>query len=168
MTAGGSLKHVSRGSALLLLLACAGCESSLPAFLRRDGPNQLALESAAEVAPATVAREQFEHGNFGLAEVYFRQAVERDPGNVDLWIGLGASYDQLKKFDLADRAYQTALRIGGRLPGTLNNLGYSYFLRGEDVRALPLLREASRLDPGNAAIGANLALILHGSRRVQQ
>ena len=81
-------------------------------------PNVIAEDPA---LPADEGRAQFVLGNFGLAERNFREAVERDPADVDSWIGLGASYDQLKRFDLADRAYENALRIGGRLPGILNN-----------------------------------------------
>ncbi len=91
-----------------------------------------------------------------MAEHDFREAVESDPADVDAWIGLGASYDQLKRFDLADRAYQQAIRVGGRLPGILNNQGYSYFLRGDHRRARVVLREAIKADPENQAIRNNL------------
>ncbi|MDB5570854.1 MAG: Tetratricopeptide 2 repeat protein [Hyphomicrobiales bacterium] len=110
-----------------------------------------------EGTAAEKGRAQFAHANFGLAERYFREAVEREAGDVDSWIGLGASYDQLKRFDLADRAYENAIRIGGRLPGILNNQGYSYFLRGDHRRARALLKEALRGDPTSQAIQSNLS-----------
>jgi Flp pilus assembly protein TadD len=34
-------------------------------------------------------------------------------------------------FDLADRAYDQAIRLVGRTPMMLNNLGYSQLLRGD-------------------------------------
>lgn len=144
-------------SLLATILACSGCQSNSATFaqplLLSDGPAE------GEAEPADKGRQQFILGNFGLAERNFRQAVENKPEDVDSWIGLGASYDQLKRFDLADRAYQQALRLGGRLPGTLNNLGYSYFLRGAVPRARALLEEAIQADPDNEAIRSNLRLI---------
>ena len=53
-------------------------------------------------------------GNYGLAEENYRKAVELGPRDLDAWLGLAASYDRLKRFDLADRAYAQAR---GRNPG---------------------------------------------------
>src|SRR5262249_55418168 len=55
--------------------------------------------------PLHLANEQFSRGNYGLAERYYRDAVEKAPRDVTAWIGLAASYDHIGRFDLADRAY---------------------------------------------------------------
>jgi tetratricopeptide (TPR) repeat protein len=55
-------------------------------------------------------------GNFGIAQQYFRDAVEKAPKNASAWIGLAASYDRLGRFDLAD----PSLPIG-HSPGAGNN-----------------------------------------------
>ena len=73
--------------------------------------------------------------NFGLAEKHFRRAVELHPRDAEAWVGLAASYDRLKRFDLADRAYAQAAGIIGDTPELLNNKGFSYILRGDYVRA---------------------------------
>lgn len=109
--------------------------------------------------PAAVGQKQFERGNYGLAERYFRQAVELNPGDLDSWIGLAASYDNLKRFDLADRAYEQALRIGGRLARILNNHGYSLMLRGEFGRAGAAFGEALALEPANEVVINNMNLL---------
>ncbi len=44
-------------------------------------------------------------GNYGIAQRYFKDAVEKAPRDVTAWIGLAASYDRLRRFDLADQAY---------------------------------------------------------------
>jgi Flp pilus assembly protein TadD len=59
--------------------------------------------------------------------------------DAEAWLGLAASYDRLRRFDLADRAYAQAIGILGPKTEILNNQGYSYMLRGNFKRA----REAS-------------------------
>ena len=114
--------------------------------------------------PLRLGVEHFNRGNFGLAERYFREAVERTPRDVTAWVGLAASYDRLARFDLADRAYRYAITLGGRTPQILNNQGYSYMLRGNFVKARDLLTQANALEPNNPVILNNLQL-LDGSRR---
>ena len=43
-------------------------------------------------------------GNDGLAERFYRQAIKERHNNAEGWLGLATSYDQLKRFDLTDRA----------------------------------------------------------------
>jgi len=98
-------------------------------------------------------------GNYGLAERYFRRAVETGPREAEAWLGLAASYDRLRRFDLADRAYDQLLRLTGGSPGVLNNQGYSYMLRGDFKRARIVLLEAQAKDPANPYIKNNLDLL---------
>ncbi len=109
-------------------------------------------------------KQYFRHNDFGLAEKSFRAAVERHPRDAEAWVGLAASYDRLRRFDLADRAYQGAIQIMGRTPEVLNNQGFSYILRGDYARAQKTLQEARRKDPGNPYIQANMHLLEETSR----
>jgi Flp pilus assembly protein TadD len=106
-----------------------------------------------------LGKKHYRDNAFGLAEQHFRRAVEKGPNDLEAWIGLAASYDKLKRFDLADRAYEQALRIAGPTPEILNNQGYSYMLRGDRRRARATLLEAQAKDPGNPYIRNNLALL---------
>src|SRR5580704_1971701 len=56
--------------------------------------------------PVRLGTQRFYDGNFGLAQQYFQDAVEKSPEDVMAWIGLAASYDRLGRFDLADHAYR--------------------------------------------------------------
>jgi Flp pilus assembly protein TadD len=103
--------------------------------------------------------------NYGLAEQHFRRAVEKAPRDGEAWIGLAASYDRLKRYDLADRAYSQALAIFGPRPEVLNNIGYSYLLRGDLRRARQKFAEAQAKDPGNPTIANNIALVDEAVRR---
>jgi Flp pilus assembly protein TadD len=148
----------------VLALACAGCQSSIFGTGVAAGTTG-SLEDVYILSdePAVVGRQQFERGNYGLAERYFRDAVEKTPGDLDSWIGLAASYDNLKRFDLADRAYMQAASLGGASAHLLNNQGYSYLLRGDLDRAGAVFRRALALDPQNPVVRNNLK-ILAGAR----
>lgn len=107
----------------------------------------------------SLGRMNFSQGNYGLAERYFRRAVESGPREADAWLGLAASYDRLRRFDLADRAYSQLYHMSGRTPEVLNNQGYSYMLRGDFAHARQILAEARAKDPGNPYIANNIALL---------
>ena len=95
----------------------------------------------------SLGKKYFHHNDYGLAEKYFRRAVEKHPRDAEAWLGLAASYDRLRRFDLADRAYAQAVRILGPTVEILNNQGYSYMLRGDYKRAHAALAAAKRKDP---------------------
>jgi tetratricopeptide (TPR) repeat protein len=114
--------------------------------------------------PLRLGIEYFNRGNFGLAERYFRDAVEKAPRDASAWIGLAASYDRLGRFDLADRAYQSATRLVGDTTAILNNRGYSYMLRGDLNAAHRYFLRAYKREPSNPTIINNLKL-LDASRR---
>jgi len=104
-------------------------------------------------------KKYFRSNNFGLAEKSFRSAVEKHPRDAEAWVGLAASYDRLRRFDLADRAYAEAIRIVGPTTEILNDEGFSYMLRGDYGRAHKLLEQARAKDPENPYVQANLRLL---------
>jgi len=106
-----------------------------------------------------MGKSHYREGQFGLAEQSFRRAVEQDKGNIEGWLGLAASYDRLRRFDMAGRAYDVVLKLAGRTPAVLNNLGYHYILRGDRARARATLEEALQKDPENQHIRNNIELI---------
>jgi len=109
-------------------------------------------------------KRYFRSNSFGLAEKSFRSAVEKHPRDAEAWLGLAASYDRLHRFDLADRAYEQAIRIVGPTAEILNNQGFSYMLRGDYARAQKKLQDAQAKDPGNPHIQANLRLLADSYR----
>jgi Flp pilus assembly protein TadD len=113
----------------------------------------------------SLGKTYFRAGNFSLAERHFRRAVELHPRDLESWIGLAASYDRQRRFDLADRAYDQATKIAGPTAEILNNRGYSYMLRGDQRRARETLLEAQARDPGNTYVKNNLELLEAGLRK---
>jgi Flp pilus assembly protein TadD len=122
-------------------------------------PGAGAKRAGKESEDVSLGKKYFNAGNFTLAERHFRRAVELRPRDLDSWVGLAASYDRLRRFELADRAYDQALKIAGPTGEILNNRGYSYMLRGDHRRARETLLEAQAQDPGNSYIKNNLELL---------
>jgi tetratricopeptide (TPR) repeat protein len=112
----------------------------------------------------SLGKKQYRAKNFGLAENHFRHAVELHPNDAEAWLGLAASCDRLRRFDLADRAYAQAIKIVGPVPEILNNQGYSYMLRGDYKRARQILKSAQRKDPNNKYVQSNLRLLDESAR----
>ena len=106
-----------------------------------------------------LGKKHFRAANFGLAEQHFRRAVEQHPRDLESWVGLAASYDRLRRFDMADRAYDQASKIAGPTAELLNNWGYSYMLRGDYPRARQTLLQAQAQDPANPYVRNNLELL---------
>jgi Flp pilus assembly protein TadD len=182
MEARASRILVAAAACLLLL---GGCESST----RLGDPNLEASQGVAsepepavtgsvrktpaEAKPETVAKgapgksegelalgkKQFGAGKFAMAERHFRRALELNPRDLEAWLGLAACYDNLRRFKLADRAYDEAVKIAGPTAEILNNRGYSYLLRGDYGRARETLSEAQGKDPANTYIKNNLELL---------
>lgn len=151
-------KHSSLGmAAILAALMASGCTT--------HGVDKTATEAIAPIpadvsaADLTAGKQQFRDANYGLAERHFRKAVELRADNSEAWMGLAASYDQLGRFDFADRAYDQLLKVAGRRPEILNNMGYSQLLRGNRKKARKLLDEARAGMADPAVVNANLALL---------
>jgi len=107
----------------------------------------------------SVGKKYYRQGSYGLAERHFRKAVEMHPRDAESWVGLAAAYDQLKRFDLADRAYAQAVKLIGPTPDIMNNQGFSYLLRGDYRRARSMLLAAQAKAPKNPYIANNIRLL---------
>lgn len=113
----------------------------------------------------SLAKRYYRNNDFGLAEKHFRRAVELHPKDAEAWVGLAASYDRLKRFDLADRAYDNAVQLVGHTPEVLNNQGFSYLLRGDYTRARTMFLTAQAKDPANPYVQNNLRLLEKSLRK---
>lgn len=116
-----------------------------------------------------LGKRHYREANYGLAEQHFRRAAEKAPTeasrDAEAWLGLAASYDRLRRFELADRAYAQAMKILGPTPELLNNIGYSYLMRGDYRRAREKLLAARAKDPASPYIQSNLVLLEKSERR---
>lgn len=154
---------------LMALLTLAACQPS--------AENRLLAESAMTLEDPKffpsdeylrMGKVYFRAGAYGLAEEKFRKAVEVTPGDAEAWVGLAASYDQLRRFELADKAYERALSLDGKNAVIINNAGYSQLLRGNLVTARRLLLKAYEIDPQNPYIANNIALLAESGKSVKR
>jgi Flp pilus assembly protein TadD len=135
----------------------AGCTTSAIDNTRTTAISPVAQDVSAD--DLAIGKTHFRDANYGLAEKHFRKAVELRADNAEAWMGIAASYDQLGRFDFADRAYEQLLNITGRKPQVINNMGYSQLLRGDSKKARKLLMEARSGMADPAVVDANLALL---------
>jgi Flp pilus assembly protein TadD len=164
-----------------LVLGLAGCESDsvllsvfkpvpAPPPPTETPPPTPTVEQPANVQyypsdePLRLGLEHFNRGHFGIAERYFRDAVEKAPKDVTAWVGLAATYDRIGRYELADRAYASAVKLSGETIELLNNQGYSYMLRGDYPAARKKFLKAYAREPNNPTVLNNLRL-LNGSTR---
>jgi Flp pilus assembly protein TadD len=142
--------------------------SAEPAIVSTEQSSALALASAKPFLPqddVSLGKKYYMARDYGLAEKHFRAAAESQPRNAEAWLGLAAAYDQLRRFDLADRAYAQAIKIAGEAVAIINNQGYSFILRGDYRRARERLLLADAKSPDNPYVQANLKLLAERSRR---
>lgn len=144
-----------------LALSTTGCSQ------KDVGTSQKAIPTWVPSVPAgselETAKTSYEAGNFGYAARYFEMALKSSPGNTEACLGLAGSYDWLHRFDLADRTYAKCREVGGETYAYHNNIGFSYYLRGEYGRASASLAQARRLRPGHPVIETNLRILRDAS-----
>ena len=159
-------KLIKLAALAALCLFTAGCETVWDASveptaeLAGDISSDSSFGAAPEAHWLQKAKENYRDGNYGLAERFFRQAVEERHTNAEAWLGLAASYDRLKRFDHAERAYDALVKLAGYTPTVLNNLAYHQMLRGDLVSARRSLEAAHSADPGNPYIKNNMDLLV--------
>lgn len=105
-------------------------------------------------------RVNFTSGRYGLAAKAFHTSLLLEGRRADTYNALGATYDKLSRFDLAQRYYKSALDLDPSSPTTLNNFGYSLFLQGKHLEAVHFFERARRHDGKSAVIQSNLRLAM--------
>jgi Flp pilus assembly protein TadD len=159
----GIVRKRTSAIALSLLVAAilAGCSSLGGSFGETaralPDPPDLQFVAADQVLPA--ARKNFKEDNFGYSAAYYKRALELTPNDDEALVGLAASYDRLRRFDLSDRVYAQLLKVDGGSAQYYNNLGYSYMLRGNLPAARASFLKAYDLEPANPVVGNNLELL---------
>lgn len=159
------VKETPSDSAGLTAMASADTTGPIPQPLGVPAASEPGLLGSNAADDLARGKQEYRNNNFGMAERYFRRAAETHPRDAEAWLGLAASYDRLRRFDLADRAYAQAIRLHGATAEILNNQGYSYMLRGDFKNARVKLAAAQRLDPNNKFVANNLALLVDAARK---
>lgn len=113
-----------------------------------------------------------ESGRYHEAAFEFQKAVAIKPDYLEAFNLLAVSYDRLRDFAKAEKAYRTALAIKPDTPYLYNNLGHSFMLQQRWEEALVNLKRAVELNGGrpNTRMYNNLgtALVMTGHDREGQ
>jgi len=144
-------------AAALAALVLSGCTANSIDVTETKAITPVSQDVSA--ADLSAGKQNFRQANYGLAEKHFRKAVELRATNAEAWMGLAAAYDQLGRFDFADRAYEQLVKLAGRKPQIVNNMGYSQLLRGNRKKARALLLEAKKGLADTTVVDANLELL---------
>ncbi|MBN9673748.1 tetratricopeptide repeat protein [Roseibium aggregatum] len=156
--------HKFPGIAVLLVIL-SGCQSGNLGDLSTYGDDAFTNDDLSGVAYyrddelLKQAQVQFRAKNYGKAYSIYKKAVELYPKDPVAWIGYAASADMVGRFDNADKGYKV---LAGMIPGRpeyLNNVGYSYLLRGNLVAARRYFLKAYDIDPNNETTANNLELL---------
>jgi Flp pilus assembly protein TadD len=102
---------------------------------------------------------QYKSRNYGKSYAIFKRAIEVMPNDATAWLGYAASSDQLRRFDNSDVAYKKLSGMIGNRPEYLNNVGYSYLLRGDLRQARRYFLKAYEIDPANEITANNIELL---------
>ncbi len=148
---------------VVVALAVAAALTACGGSLGLEGRDQLAADSPDNIFPIDneahrAGVQYFRGGEYGLSERSFRKAVNQNPTNTQSWLGLAASYDRLKRFDQADKAYARAVRLDPNSPVVWNNIGFSYLLRGQLKKAGHALQKARQFGGGNRKVASNVRI----------
>ncbi|WP_394885861.1 tetratricopeptide repeat protein (plasmid) [Mesorhizobium sp. AaZ16] len=161
----------------LLALVLAGCQTTAldDGVVRTNEPVQAEFTSfgdafqglktvsdveyyASDQAVAE-AKNQFRQENYGNSGALFLKAVQLAPNDGEAWLGLAASCDRIRRFDLSDKAYGQAFSLIGTTVAYYNNIGYSYLLRGDLQEARKNFLKAYELAPNDPTVANNLQLL---------
>jgi protein O-GlcNAc transferase len=135
------------------------------ALLRRPAPVAIMIPPAD--IPALAARfERF--GALAQAEQLYRQAIQDQPGNAELWAGLGRVCHALGQLDEAVSCYEQAARLRPDDPSPLVELAALLMQRGGFEAAVGWYEQVLRLWPTCVGAYSNMGLAFLALGRLEE
>jgi Flp pilus assembly protein TadD len=136
-----------------------------------DVPDLMAGPASPESSPATVAqsaaRKLFDEavqlqdqGKIDAALEKLVAASVLQPDHAETYNLLGICYDQKRQYGTAQAEYAKAIEHDRNNARYLNNLGYSYYLAGNDKVAVKWYRKGLKASPQDRRLHNNLGLAL--------
>ncbi|MEE8483905.1 MAG: tetratricopeptide repeat protein, partial [Nitrospinota bacterium] len=115
-----------------------------------DKKAQAAFEEAVKLEPAKgeeVAEELLKEGRAELAEVFFRNSLAADKGNVHIYNRLGIALRKQGKWFDAVEEYKKALKIDPKDEVICFNMGKAYIEGGKNDEAIDSFKKALKINP---------------------
>jgi Flp pilus assembly protein TadD len=104
------------------------------------------------------AINQHDRGRLDAAIEKLAAATVLAPTFAEAYNMLGVCYDQKRQFQSAQQEYGKALRLDRQNARYLNNLGYSYYLAGDDGEAIKWYRKGLKVTPQDRRLHNNLGM----------
>jgi Flp pilus assembly protein TadD len=117
--------------------------------LRKESPNDAELYFLKGFALSELGKHRE-----GVKE--FKAACDLQKDYAEAWNAMAMTYDLMRKPKDAEQAYLEALKINPNSPKYLNNMGFSFFSRGDYKEAAETYQKALALAPNNVQIHNNL------------
>jgi cytochrome c-type biogenesis protein CcmH/NrfG len=89
-----------------------------------------------------------------------KEAAQKDPKNVEVWIKLGNAMMDTRRFTEAIDAYQKALQITPNNTEVMVDMGTCYRYSGNSDRAVQEYRKALKINPNHVIAHKNLGVTL--------
>jgi Flp pilus assembly protein TadD len=172
---GAVLRGLSDTDPLVRRSAVAALEAvpasdRLPALPLLDDPiRAVRVEAARQLAPVTgdmVSDEQASAIEAGIAELEESLMVDADRASAHMT--LGAVLVDRERFEEAEAAYRTALRLDPRFGPAAVNLSDLYRLQGRDAEGERVLVDFLSRNPDDGPVHHSLGLLLVRERRYQE
>jgi len=132
-----------RIAAATLMLAATSCGEEGKLEIRST-PSPFAAGQRAVSFRVAEAQAQYALGNVALALEGYRKAVREDPSSVDALAGIARCYDQMGRFDLSRRYYESALALAPGDTRTYANFAASLDKQGRREEASSLRAEMAQ------------------------
>ncbi|PIK13912.1 tetratricopeptide repeat protein [Halobacteriovorax sp. JY17] len=104
-------------------------------------------------------------GNIRAAEKNFKRSLKIDPTYQQSAIGLGAIYEEEKKFTKALEVYEKFLKESPNAYGVLKNIIQIYFALGKYERVIPFAERLSNIDSSDLNLKVRLGILYADSKR---
>ncbi|MHA6278827.1 tetratricopeptide repeat protein [Salinimicrobium sp. CAU 1759] len=91
-----------------------------------------------------LAKNYFDRGEFAKAENIYEKLLKQEPHNASFFYGLIATYQQLEKYNQAEKLLKDRVNNTANAPHYLVELGHNYELQGNPAQADQFYAEALR------------------------
>ena len=105
---------------------------------------------------AAKAAEQWKAENYIKADELYRQAIDCDPKNPQIWNDFGEMNYEAGSIESADSAFTEALDLNPSFAPAWKNFGIMAIDNEDYSRALECLEKANKLDPADSSISTLL------------
>lgn len=108
-----------------------------------------------------LAKQYFNDGDFEKAVIYYERLTDKNPRRTDYSESLVATYQQLERYDDAEKFLLEKLEEANAYPTLLIDLGYNHTLKGEPEKAKEYYETALAQIERNPNFGYSIGLRFH-------